>query len=666
MKKLQLLCILLLLTGCVWAQIDSTKASDTLASSQLQEVVIIAQRSITDKADKPLATIDQHLEKTSSVNMIHRGSYAWEPYLNGMASERSVITIDGMRIYSACTDKMAPVTAYVEINNLKKISIHSGSSGSAGGATIAGSLNLEQQKSHFGETNWANAVFAGFETNNRQKNTGFKLSYVKPKLFIDLSATARDAANYRSGGGTEVPYSQFTKYNTSGIIGIKLNEHQHLEATVIYDQAADVGYPALPMDVLLAKAVITSVEYVRHHISPAIQQWHTKIYYNDVTHVMDDSKRPWVPIRMDMPGWSKTAGFYSWLSGSSSKHSWKANLSGHHNYSLAEMTMFPNDPAEKSMFMLTWPGVHTHYLDAFAENVYTISSNWKATVSTGIGIHNNLIINKFGIESLRIFYPNLPQSSSRLLKRLSASFSHESGNWQHSFSLAYGERAPSVSEGFGFYLFNSFDKFDYIGNPQLKNEQSVNLSGTLAYIHTHFLAKISGSYFWIPNYIIGVPQHNLIAMTIGAAGTKVYEQLKYASILNSSLELNWQISPKILWSNRLSFRRGTGATVGNLPLMQPFSYLTGFKFVSKVLSIDVSANGAAKQHTFNPKFGENELPAFVVFNLSAFRYFNWGRHSWLLKAGIENLLDKNYTTFADWNRLPRMGRNVFINLIWNL
>ena len=40
------------------------------------------------------------------------------------------------------------------------------------------------------------------------------------------------------------------------------------------------------------------------------------------------------------------------------------------------------------------------------------------------------------------------------------------------FGLGYGERAPSVSEGYGFFLFNSFDNYDYIGNPNLKNEKA--------------------------------------------------------------------------------------------------------------------------------------------------------------------------------------------------
>ena len=61
-----------------------------------------------------------------------------------MASERTVITIDGMRIFGACTDKMDPVTSYVEVSNLSEATISSGQQGSCHGNTINGSIDLKE------------------------------------------------------------------------------------------------------------------------------------------------------------------------------------------------------------------------------------------------------------------------------------------------------------------------------------------------------------------------------------------------------------------------------------------------------------------------------------------------------------------------------------------
>lgn len=633
-------------------------SQDTIKTDLLKEVVIIHKRSLSDKADKPLSTLDKYLEKSNMVNMVRRGAYAWEPYLNGMSAERSVVTIDGMRIYAACTDKMDPVTSYVDITNLAKVNVHNGQSGAAGGAAIAGSLDLVRNKGDFGEKHVAGMLFTGFETNSQQKVLGGAVAWSQPKLFTNLDFTYRHAGNYKAGGGEEVLYSQYTKYNVSAIAGYKVNMHAQLEASLIYDRAVNVGYPALTMDVGLARGVIASLAYIRHG-------WETKVYYNTITHVMDDTKRPVVAIRMDMPGWSKTAGFYSRIQGAANRHSWKANVSGHYNKSLAEMTMFSNTAGEKDMFMLTWPGVLTYYGDVYGEDNYALSTHWRVTINGGIGVQDNVVDDQIGLESLKIFYPGMERSKVRLLKRLSTALNFTSDHFQYTLGVAYGERAPSVSEGYGYYLFNSFDRYDYIGNPEMKNEQSVSLNGAVQFHSKWFSGKLTGSYFHLMDYIIGRPRAGLSVMTIGAAGVKVYEQLGYANIFNVGVEGDCKLGELLTWSNRIGYRRGSGEGVKNLPLIQPFTYGSGVAFGVKAFTADVTCNGAAAQDKFNAEFGEQALPAYAIMNVSASYKFNWGKQALMVKMGAENLFDKNYTTFADWNRVPRMGRNVFVNLIWS-
>ncbi len=654
-------------TQIIWAQQAADSLyTDTLQQKELNEVIIISQKPVKDQMAKPLSTLDRYLETAGSVNMIRRGSYAWEPFLNGMATERSTVTIDGMRIYGACTDKMDPITSYVEISNLSNAHIHSGPSGSGAGATIAGNINLSRKKGHFGEKQWNGNALMGYETNNSQRIAGIGLSQKANRFFTNLDFTYRKAGNYKAGGNNEILYSQFTKYNASAIAGYKINEHGHIEASLIFDQAVDVGYPALPMDVASARAWIVSAEYFHHFPSAAADQWQTKFYYNNVTHSRDDTKRPDVPVRMDMPGWSKTAGFYSMLQGCLQQHHhWKLNLSGHHNISLAEMTMFSSHPGESDMFMLTWPGVQTNYADIYLEDRITLTDNWSINLNAGLGLHNNRVVNEFGLSSLSIFYPDMPMSRSRLLKRIAVNLRYDKKHWSYKLELAYGERAPSISEGYGFYLFNSFDRFDYIGNPLLKKESSVNIAGTVTYTDDKLSVKLSGNWFNIHNYIIGVPQSGLSAMTIGANGVKIYSQLAYARIYNATFDLNYAISSSWLWNGHISYRRGIGEKGINLPLIQPFSYRSAIAYSYKSFSAEGMCEGAASQQHINKDFGEMELPAYVLFNLSVSQQIKLKEQKLTIKAGVENIADTYYTTFADWNRLPRMGRNFFINLLYS-
>ena len=62
---------------------------------------------------------------------------------NGNQSEPWLPSTD-MRIFGACTDKMDPVTSYVEVSNLSEATISSGQQGSCHGSTIGGSIDEKE------------------------------------------------------------------------------------------------------------------------------------------------------------------------------------------------------------------------------------------------------------------------------------------------------------------------------------------------------------------------------------------------------------------------------------------------------------------------------------------------------------------------------------------
>ena len=55
-------------------------------------------------------------------------------------------------------------------------------------------------------------------------------------------------------------------------------------------------------------------------------------------------------------------------------------------------------------------------------------------------------------------------------------------------------------------------------------------------------------------------------------------------------------------------------------------------------------------------------PAFAIVNASVSRTFKRQGADLTLRLGVENLLDKYYTTFSDWNKIPQKGRNIYANI----
>jgi iron complex outermembrane receptor protein len=377
---------------------------------------------------------------------------------------------------------------------------------------------------------------------------------------------------------------------------------------------------------------------------------------------MDDTKRPNVPIHMDMPGWSKTYGYYSHLKSVFNKHNFLLNINGFYNKSRAEMTMYPEDKSEKLMFMLTWPDVRTLAQAIYLEDQIKFNQNSSLKLSASVTMHQNKVESDFGLNSLRIFYPEMKAEKTRVLKSFAANYQFDKNRLQVGFGLGYGDRAPSVSEGYGFYLFNSFEKYDYIGNPNLKNESSLEANAFVGLKKEKYSAKVSSSYFHISDYIVGKIIDNLVPMTIGARGVKNYTALNYATLFNISLSTELQVADPLKWTTQFVYTRGKDNQNGNLPFMSPFSYQTSLRYEKNKFSTEVSLLGNTKYQDFAPQYGESETPAYAIVNANFGYLLPIGPTKLYTKIGVENILDRNFTTYSDWNKIPQPGRNFFINM----
>ena len=660
MKQFIIGIICFFIGGIVYSQEEVNKIEKD--TTKLEEIIVVGRRKLSNyRQEKTLSSIDDYLEKSNKITMIKRGNYAWEPSMNNMNSERLNVTIDGMQIFGACTDKMDPITSYVDVSNLQKVSVGSGQSGSENGHTIGGGIDLKLPNSKYFQSGFKTSVDLGYESNGNYRVGGLDLEYSGSKFYIKADGIYRKSDNYDAGDSKEVLYSQFQKYNVSLQGGYKLNDQHSLDANIIYDKATDVGYPGLTMDVSLAEALITSLTHHYNNDSTLVRSLESKVYFNTITHVMDDTTRPVVPIRMDMPGWSDTYGFYSKALMRMDKHQLSVNFNGFYNKSLAEMTMYPNDPNETDMFMYTWPDIRTLYSGIYAKDVYAFNDNETLSASLRFGFHQNEIAILTGLESLQIFYPEIGATKNRLLSSFAADYQFKKDHFDMSFGGGYGERAPSVSEGYGFFLFNSFDNYDNIGNPTLDNEKAFEVNLQANYHTGNFHIGFETSYFHIMDYIIGTIDETLSPMTIGANGVRLYNALSHATIFDVYLNSSYKLSNSLSVNGTIGYNYGKGSNDENLPLIKPWSYLAEVNYSRSRFNAAVQLEGNGNQSQYSSFYGEDETPSYAVLNLNLGHQLTMDNHKFVFKYGIENILDTNYSTYADWRNIPRKGRNFYIN-----
>lgn len=675
MRTISYLLLTTILSVEAYAQTTQEEWLDSISSETyiamevwLDEMELTEKRNEAEAAaygfykNNPLNATDDVLSRLSGISMIRRGNYAWEPTINGLSGGQINVAIDGMRMFGACTDKMDPVSSYVEPNNLESIVVEKGGAGSAVGSTVGGAVDFRMKRPKF-DAQLGGSVNARYESVSNGYSQSASLGFGDKKFAVRANAGFRSFGDYRNGQGNEVYHSGYKKFNFSISTSYKTSANNLIDIDFLLDDANDVGYPGLPMDVAYAKARMGAISYITFNLLSWVDQAEFKLYANSVDHLMDDSKRQDVPVRMDMPGETRTYGAFFSASSQFDKHTLKYKLDGYATNAYAEMTMFV--PNETDMFMLTWPDVDRQDAGLFVSDQWRISEKFGTTISVRVEQAFTQMNSQMGQNQFAVFgYNENDFKSQHLVLNTGAKFNYRwSKPWTGNLGFSYGERLPSVSEMFGFYLYNNFDGYDYVGNPNIKKETSSQLTTSIKYNPSKKLEiNWSGFHYWFDNYIIGFVDDNLDAMTINANGTKVYSNIpgvKFsgfdASILYSPVK-----SLQLLYAVKSTY--ATDGEGEALPMIPPLKNNLTIVATIKEFRLQAEGEWSLAQRRINESTGEQATSAYQLVHLRGSRDWQWNKLTLGASVGVENLLDESYREHLDWGGVLRPGRNVYASL----
>jgi iron complex outermembrane receptor protein len=643
---------------------QQTNSGDSLQVFLLSEVTIQASSEADTlqnfvRANKS-ATTEDILSRLQGMYLIRRGSYGQEPMIHGMSSGQLNVTIDGMKMFGACTDKMDPVTIYIEPQNLSAINVMQGSVGSKMGSTVGGSIDMQLAQPRFSSKRFSGQAGVGYQGVSRGLNTYANGNYATGKSAYNFSVNYRHAQNYKSGDGNDVNYTQYEKVNLSG--GAKWSIGQDtLYANVLIDDGWNIGFAALPMDVGFAKARIYALTYQRVRCHGLVASFQVKAYHNSIFHEMDDTNRPDVAMHMDMPGESKTSGlFVEGKSRRMGRHLLSFRGDFYNNNVLAEMTMYPD--GEAPMYMQTWPSSSRSDAGLYVEDTYSVASLTKIKMSARADVAYTLLHEGTGKDQWEVF--GLEESSSTLVTMsFNVNFQQRIG---HSLlaelHAGYGERTPTLSETFGFYLFNQSDGYDYIGNPKLGAEKSWAGDMTLSWFTNSLQLNVMGYYKYLPDYIYASTDEALIPMTPGANGVKVFNNIPSAVFYGTDFNILANLTPKLQLMNVIKVTYAKDNNSAPLPLIPPMTTITTLQYRVKQWSFQGECEAALKQNRFNESFGEDETPAYAIANVRV--QYTFEKKNISVNGGVENLFNKLYHAHLDWANIPRPGRNVYAALTY--
>jgi iron complex outermembrane receptor protein len=605
-------------------------------------------------------SLEEILSAKKDIRLIRRGAYAQEPIVRMYKDGAINLTIDGMRVFSACTDRMDPASSYLEVSNIASVEAE----GTAQGGGYGGGLGMHTYTPDFAnEASWKTQISSGIQTNALAYNFGYASEFSDTKRSARLTFNWRDHQNYRAGGSNEVvPFSHFKKLNLFAGGEHKLGKAHTLGFRTIYDLALDVGYPALPMDVSKAEGIVTGLFHRYTWTSSILKDLETRIYYTAIHHEMTDEFRPEVELPMDMPGLSRSLGLRSKLHLRHVRHHLNLLLEAYTYRQLAEMTMYPtgSDP----MYMMTWPDIGRVVAALSIQDKWELNENQILEWAWRIDIMNSEFRDPLGKMHTEVFYPNVFQDTTQLVNNIHLKWTaHFIKGRFIQFKVGFGERFPTVSEQFGFYLFNARDGYDLIGNPYLSPEKNLQWQFTIGSGQNEWGWETEIYYHHLLSYYQEVIDPELSPMTLGALGVKRVENWQHGHLLGASgsgwvqLAHDWRIQEYI------GLMYGIRSNGSPLPNIYPFnSQLTIEKGLS---SWKLRANWefSGRQDRNDHWSGELETASFHLLHIGFVRQWTFSKSHLSLSLDLNNVFDVRYRRHYDWNDIPQPGRNLRVGIL---
>ncbi|MVZ64654.1 TonB-dependent receptor [Sphingobacterium sp. DK4209] len=636
---------------------------DTLKHVHIEEVLVTSQVGINKQLEREQraskqANIDQLLDRISGIQMIRRGAYAWEPTIRSLNAAQISLSIDGMTIFGACTDRMDPISSYIEPSNLQQINVNLEPSFQNYGAGIAGGINFKLSTPELTpQPKISGMLGTGFETNAEAIQTLASLQYSTDRFGILVNGIFRKAQEYRAANLEKIQHSQFQKWNGSIGFRYKINDRNELSAQYLADYGQNIGYPALTMDVAYANANIASISHL-YKLGKTATQIKSKIYFNHIDHAMDDTKRPAesVAMHMDMPGLSWTAGFYSETAVQSGIHAWQARVSGYVNRLTANMIMYPKQGSP--MFMYTIPDAQRSNFSIDLSDKLAISEKWGLDLLGNYSFAQSSLYSAEGRTQLSGMKEGNLDRGNHLSNISVMGHFHPSAQWHWMAKVGFATRSASLQEYYGFYLFNRLDNYDYLGNVDLASEKSLQASLGTSYQLAWLRLEATAYNYFFKDYIAGAISNQFQAMTIGASGVKQYANLPSANLIGAEFAIRLKPLEQLEWISTFAYTEGKDNQNNALPLIAPFTNNNSLLWQHKGWAAQVDFAYYAEQNKVSTTiYGDTKTPSATLLNAGLRKTFQLRKQRLTSNIRIENIFDRHYYRHQDIMKIARPGRN---------
>ncbi len=681
-----------------------------------QEVKMLNEVVITEKiVDKlpymrneiPAIEIEQSISRdaaeflrsTPNVSSIRKGGTNLDPVVRGFRyGQLNVQANRGLKIEGGCPNRMDPTSSHIEMEDIDEIEVIKGPYALRYGPSLGGVINLITARPvAYNDYEMHVRAMKGYESNWNGQKEHIRIYGGNQKVFYLFSGSNKEYGKYTDGNGNEIN-SEFRKFSYKGQLGFKPFENHMVLLSWDENRGRDVKYPALPMDERTDDTRLLQLDYEAKNISKTIKGITLKLYNADVTHVMDNKERPF----------SDTVAAVSAIDAINQGYRLEFNLK------MGDSKMYIGSDYEN----ISKDGTRTKNMIMQPTLPVKLEQLWNEALITNLGFfaeyHSNWIgmewvlaarmdMNKGTSKEIVITHPMAGEIYRYAEDSIDSDFTNFSAslgiirplgeNFELGLSLGRGVRSPDMVERYVTLLPAGYDRFDYLGDPQLKPEVNNQIDISLKFEDEKYGAFIINWFYAIVNdYITGkrLPPSVQKQLTADVLGVKQFYNAEKVTFngfeftYGTPSDLNWGLkftSAITMATNSKAIQHvlnDQGDIVdeveveddplAEIPPMETNISLH-YKFLDGKLVPSFSARIAAEQSNTSEAFYEESSPGFTVFDFNVSYEMN---KIITFSGGVHNLLDEAY--YEHLNRkiigskayFYEPGRIFFVNMIFNL
>lgn len=668
-----------------------------IRDQSIERIPYIKNNVLREEIERtPARDIGDLIRSEPNVAAVRKGGIALDPVVRGFRFGQLNVQADyGLKIEGGCPNRMDPTAAHIEIEEIEKIEIVKGPYALRYGPAMGGVVNLITTHPEPYEDFQVHVHgLKGYESNWNGDKEYLSVRGGDERYFFQLSGSKKQYGNYEDGNGNVVP-SSFNRYSYKGQLGFVPAEGHQVLFAYESSKGRDVKYAALPMDERTDDTKLYSLDYKATNLGDVLHSIDLKVYRSDVEHVMDNKERPFsdtVAAVSSIETYNQ--GFRAQAGLNLGTGQLIAGLDYEDIYKDGErvknVILQPTYPIFREAL---WNEASITNLGIFAE----YRRMWERTeliaalrMDMNDANSSDILVEKMG----NPIYMNDENASNYTNFSFSAGVSRElSEKLKLSFAAGRGVRSPDMLERFIILLPIGYDRFDYLGNPDLKPEANHQVDLTLEYADPGLgFARVNAFYAYITDYITGerVPPTEQTPLTADVLGVKQFYNAESATL--SGFEFSYQTPASLPLKVKLiaAYTHGilgeavkynkneSGQITGEealdndaMPEIPPLegTIAVSWPLFGGQLVPRASMRIVAEQGHISESYEEDATPGFAVLDLGLNYRFN---DYITVTGGINNVLDEAY--YEHLNRriigskgnFFEPGRIFFINMVLDI